>query len=1071
MRRFEIRDARSTHRLTSITDRKGNRIELRYEGEQLREVLDSAGRTIRVGSTADGRIASLASSNAVSQGRWVTLATYTYDEHENLASVTDADGFVARYGYDDEHRLTFDADRAGLAFRFVYGRDGRCIESWGEYPGRQDQSLVADVPRTLADGVTRVKGIHHCKFEYHPGGYSEVVDSTQVRRFFGNRHGTLDKRIEGGGVVTATYRDDGFLMSRTDALGATTTYERDPRGRIVKIVDALGRVTAIQRDGGGQPIRIVDPAGGVTEIDRDTWGNPLRVKDAAGGVVSQRFDGRGLLVESISPIGGKTTREYDVHGNVVTIVEPSGGVWRFAYDAFGRMLTKTDPLGAVTQYTYTPRGDLAARRDALGGVTRYSYDGEGRVVQEVDPKGAVTSITWGGYHKLCQRIDPNERVVTLKYNLEGELVEVHNERGEVHRRSYTASGELVGETTFDGRAFRYVKDLAGQLVRLHGPTGGITEYAYDAVGQLVAREFPDGTSESYTYNERGEIVAVRSDSGVFEFERNAVGCIVREVQSVGGASHWVDTSYDAAGNRTLRRTSLGHEEAVTRGGNGERLRTVFDASNGVDHRCNLLGRETARQLSRGGWIESTFDALGHLARRRAGARPASPTATQPDEPEWLGTRGGVAAVDTAYRYGWDGELIEALDAARGATEYTYDPVGQLVASRRARRRPELFFYDATGNVHEAPPAPPRRYGSGDRLLEKGSTSYRWDAADRLVEKIVRADDGRAEVTRYRWTASGLLRAVERSDGTTIEYAYDPFARRTQKRITKPRRDAERTVASITRFVWDGEVLVHEIKRTGTDSGDAVTEERTYAFEDRGFSPIAERSLRRDAGGVRDTGWLHHVNDPSGTPERLLDASGGVVSERTHTAWGVTDGGPSDVETSLRFAGQQEDESGLFYNRFRYYDPDAGRYISADPLGIHEDTNVFAYGRNPVGWIDPFGLGPSNDSGKAGEAALNRLFPQGDTQTTFPMRGRPDRRVDNYDPTTNTAREAKAGRICLDSRIQSEIERDKLLKRRGVNVEWHFFRSPVTGEIGPTAQLRQELDRAGIPVVEHPRSQT
>ncbi len=102
----------------------------------------------------------------------------------------------------------------------------------GDYPGRRDPSLIDDVPKFLQDGVTRVKGIHHCKFEYFPEGYSEVADSTQVRRFFGTVHGTLSKSVEGGGVTTASYRDDGHMIARTDALGATTSFERDARGRI-----------------------------------------------------------------------------------------------------------------------------------------------------------------------------------------------------------------------------------------------------------------------------------------------------------------------------------------------------------------------------------------------------------------------------------------------------------------------------------------------------------------------------------------------------------------------------------------------------------------------------------------------------------------------------------------------------------------------------------------------------------------------------------------------------------------------------------------------------------------------
>ena len=248
------------YRLIRIEDANRDRISLACEGQRLSEVTDSAGRMIRFRGTKAGQIASVETLNAVSQGQWVCFAAYTYDERGDLISATDADGHTAHYEYDRDHRLTVDTDRTGLAFHFVYGRDGRCIESWGDYPGKRDPSLIDVLPSKLADGETKAKGIHHCKFEYMPGSLSEVADSTQVRRFFGNEHGTLDKRVEKGAVTTATYREDGHLMSRVDAMLAETTFERDARGRILRVTDALARVTAVERDGNGLPMAITDPA-------------------------------------------------------------------------------------------------------------------------------------------------------------------------------------------------------------------------------------------------------------------------------------------------------------------------------------------------------------------------------------------------------------------------------------------------------------------------------------------------------------------------------------------------------------------------------------------------------------------------------------------------------------------------------------------------------------------------------------------------------------------------------------------------------------------------------------------
>src|SRR5262249_50046084 len=64
----------------------------------------------------------------------------------------------------------------------------------------------------------------------------------------------------------------------------------------------------------------------------------------------------------------------------------------------------------------------------------------------------------------------------------------------------------------------------------------------------------------------------------------------------------------------------------------------------------------------------------------------------------------------------------------------------------------------------------------------------------------------------------------------------------------------------------------------------------------------------------------------------------------------------EIEQPLRFQGQYEDsETGLHYNFFRYYDPESGRYINRDPVGLWGGLNQYAYAQNPINWVDPLGL--------------------------------------------------------------------------------------------------------------------
>lgn len=941
-------DGGKRFRLTAVEDRNRNRIALTYEDGKLVEVKDSAGRIIRVVSTREGRIGSIQVQNAVSQGRWVAFGTYAYDERGDLVSATDADGHVARYAYDEDHRLTLDQDRAGLTFHFVYDREGRCVESWGDYPGKRDPSLADDLPKYLADGKTRAKGIHHCRFEYGADGYSEVADSTQVRRYFGTRHGTLSKSVEGPGVMTAAYRDDGHLLARADGMGGRRSFERDARGRVLKLTDEIGRVTVYERDPNGLVVAMIDPAGGVTSAERDARGNLCILTDAAGGVSSYRCDERGLLLEVASPSGGRTKCTYDAQGNRVSLTEANGAAWRYSYDALGRRASRIDPTGAERRYIYSARGDLVEERDALGGVTRYTYDGERHLTQVVDPGQRVTQFIWGGYHKMSERRDASGDAVRLRYDLEGQLVEVHDERGQIHRLSYSPGGLLAGEVTIDGRALRNRHDLAGRVVKIEDGARGATVFEHDLAGQLLKRELPDGSAETFEYDLRGDLVTACGPGCEVRFERDALGRVVREVQSVGGEEHTVEVSYDHDGERIGRQTSLGHSEVVTRGPLGERLRTLLDGTHAVEHRADPFGQESARALPGGGWLQTQRDALGRVTRQRAGG--ASSARGLAGEPSWIGELPDGLTVDVAYRYSEAGDLVEAWDHPRAHTEYTYDPVGQLLSMVPEKARAEVFRYDAAGNVHESGPGAEARVYEDNRLRRKGDTEYAWDANGRLAEE--RGPDG---VVRYVWSGAGRLAAVERPDGVRVDFVYDPLARRVRKRVTRPGASAaQRRPVSETRFVWDGDVLVHAIEVRADDGGDPIVEERTYCFEDDGFAPVAQRVRR--AGEERGE-WLHYLNDPAGAPARLLGGDGAVAADVERTAWGETRLG-GRASTPIRFQGQYEDsETGLCYNRYRYYDPSVGRFISPDPAGLDGGTNDQRAPRNVITWIDPLGLGP------------------------------------------------------------------------------------------------------------------
>ncbi|RLB64912.1 MAG: hypothetical protein DRI90_03425 [Deltaproteobacteria bacterium] len=929
------------YRLSSIQDRNGNRITLSYENRRLRQVTDMVGRVVDVQTSEQGHITKIRVKNAPAQGAWIDFGTYQYDNHGNLIGAIDADGHSSTYAYNDDHQMTLDCDRSGLCFHFRYDKEGRCIESWGDYGDKPDPSLVDDLPSVLADGRTPAKGIHHCVFLFHGDGFSEVIDSTEVRRFYGNEHGLLDKRIDGQGVTTSEYDDQGRLTGITDAEGATWRYRRDSRGRVLEVIDPYENSKTYEIHKTGLVSKVTDELGHEQLYERDGRGNLVRFIDPAGGLVAFKNDEFGQEVEVVDEAGATHRVEYDQYGNLIAHTQPNGAVWRYTYDYLSRRLSRTDPLGNTTRYRHSPRGDLLSIVEEKSGATRsYAYDGEGHLIRDVGPGGSTLQFQWGGYNKLCNRIEADGSRLEMRYGREGQLLLVRNAKGEEHRMEYSPNMRLIAEQTFDGRSIRLKRDFLGRLLDARTDDGTGIAFKYGLNDELLERIYDDDTSDAFEYDVAGRLIAMASTHATVRYDLSPVGAVLKETQIVDGESHEVTSDYAPGLGRVRRETSLGHREEITRNVVGARTKTLLDGHFEIHHGSDVVGRELYRDLPRGGRIETTLDDEGRVLSRRARG-PTARVPMGPGEPDWLGPRDEGVTAEKVFRYDAEGEIVEMQDAQRGATTYAYDPRGRLVEMAGPRASKFAFGYDRAGNSQGGP----ERDYDHNRLVRKGGATYRYDANGQLAEK--QTDGGTS--WRYEWDASGNLARAISSDGTRVDFGYDAINRRVFKKVSRSEVGALFQLRSRTRFVWDHQNLVHEIRESALDQGDPIVEERTYCFEDMSYEPTAQR--------VGDGDWHSYLNVASGAPDRLVAPNGDIVCELRWGPWGgaeIVSGSKSD--TPLRLQGQYADEeTGLHYNLNRYYDPDAGLFISADPAGLDGGLHPYTYANNVFTWVDPEGL--------------------------------------------------------------------------------------------------------------------
>ena len=433
---------------------------------------------------------------------------------------------------------------------------------------------------------------------------------------------------------------------------------------------------------------------------------------------------------------------------------------------------------------------------------------------------------------------------------------------------------------------------------------------------------------------------------------------------VGGLIRWLlcclGLLYVLAGNALAVKLPDGQRIDTLFYGSGHAHQIQANGHTIADIERDALHREVRRsqgELT----LHTGYTPLGQVAWQRASALPFAEDET-PQEAQ--------SALWWRYLYDARGEMVETRERLHGRTVYDYDRAGQLQLCHTEESGVERFVWDAAGNLLGKNPAqalPPLL----DNLLKRfDGVQYEHDAWGQVT---------RRNGTTLQWDAEGrLLRSQNRTHQAT--YRYDALGRRIAQRIEEiisPGMPPGREEVRETQFVWQGMRLAQE-RETGRGT-------RTYIYDPvRTYAPVA----RVDRAGSGDTVWYYHTN-PAGTAKMVTDAQGKVVWDGLYGAWGkvlANDGGAHGFAQPLRMPGQYADEvSGLHYNTFRMYDPEAGRFISPDPIGLNGGLNLYQYAPNPIGWIDPLGLAtriPNPDFS-------DNLFPAGEGQSntvSIPMQG-------------------------------------------------------------------------------------
>lgn len=895
-----------TFHLLRITDRCENAIQLYYERGILRQILDSVGRRLEVEHTPEGRLSRVSCAD-------VTLVRYAHDG-PFLAGATDALGHSQRYA----HRggvLVRETNKNGLSFHFEYdweNPEGWCVRTWG-------------------DG-----GIYDRRITYDKAGHTTLVDDGRGGRthYFGNANGLVEREIDPTGVEKR-YEWDQFChkVAEIDGLGNRTEWAYDERGNTVLERDALGRETRRSFHALNLPEAVIDAAGGRWKVDYDHRGKPTRMTDPLGHARRYHHDRRGRLKKTEDPLARSFELIYGDSGDLTETSDWEGGKARYAWDGFGRMVEYTDPAGRKTGFSWDPCDRLTEIRFPDGGKERRAYDPEGNLVQRTDALGNTTRYRYAGFNKLVEQVDAEGYSVLYHHDVEEDLIGLTNELGETYRIDVDLASRVVREVGFDGRALTFRYDRAGRCIETMNGLQKITKLERDALGRIVRqlvpgrpsleRPIPPPEEVVFEYDARGDLVRARNPAADLLFERDALGRIVRE--RAGDMA--IESRYDAAGRRVLRRTTAGHVTGYDIDGNGllrglavlpDQAWMDFDpAALHAGIRPELApwsmhltrdasGAETERKLPGGVVARWGHDVSGRPAVHRV-------------------THAGADVMRLEYTWRSDDQIGAVAEAGKGVTRYEHDRRSYLVAAHRPDGTTQHRAPDPAGNLFRTPERNDRVYTRGGVLAQADGVKYTHDADGNMVEKLLPT----GERWTYQWDGAGQLREVVRPDGQAVAFAYDALGRRVRKEMG----------GSATAYVWDGNDMVHEVR---PDMG--VT---TWEFEPETFAPVAKIEGDRRYGVVTD-----HL----GTPLALFDDAGEVAWKAQLDVYGAAQTDVMRTSCPWRWPGQYADEeTGLHYNRFRYYDPSSQRYVACDPIGLSGGAMLYLYPANLSVQTDPFGL--------------------------------------------------------------------------------------------------------------------
>ena len=781
-------------------------------------------------------------------------------------------------------------------------------------------------------------------------------------------HGVVENEIDN------VYNNFGELTSETEN-GVTTAYTYDNQGNIASTTDALGHTATYSNYLAGQPQTTTDPMKNTSHVVMNNNGSMASTTDVLGNTTQYQYDSMGRLIKTTPPIGTPTTVQWNTPQAGDEVIT-RGNYTKTAYNnGFGQPTeTIEQDLAAKNQrivyYTYDTAGNKTLQSfaydqvpameegkiflyDPLNRVTSTNYNlgtinylssyvyGPGDSVTVTAPLGDKTTYTYQAYgdpdtKQLIFVQAANGVTMTTQRNAIGQVLSIQ-QGGLTRTYGYNANNYLTSETNPETGTTTFGRDLLGNMTSKQIGSGGAVTYGYDNDNRLSQITYPEAANDTTkTYDADGRVATVKNGYATWTYGYDANGNKTSAVANIAGSNYAFGYTYDG----------LDHLATMT-----------YPNQFTFNYQPDAFGETTAIQPQPAS--ETSFAVSqaqyfpdGQVNTYFDGINTVGYGYNQIYMPNDL----SITPANIHLRYSYDAEdnlteFIQILGETTKFEKYQYNSIDELVGATGALGTASMS-YDNVGNLTQKTEGASQlayQYDGQNRLASVTGTipqTFSYDAQGNIIH-------ANGYALTYD-TANDLVTAT--GNGHTDSFEYDGNGNRIS--VTQDGK------SSYEFYLGNTLLYLADASSPSTNS--------LYLY------------LGNHLVGEIDSGSQQNVTriypDLLGSPIYSTSTVSGSWNQ-SYAPYGQELMSPSQTQTSnphVGYTGKLNDSlSDLSYYNARYYDPELGRFLSADPAEVNPQ-DLFSFNRysyannNPYEFIDPTGMFSWNDFFNVGLGMLSQF---------------------------------------------------------------------------------------------------